>query len=115
MSFNGRTVSAWTQPSLPTGFTHVSGNPLRYAHDAAGNVHVRGGVNVTTGATGTVLFTLPPELWPSSEVVSIQDCSPTTQAGIRVVVTTAGDVRVDWRAASPAVTVYWLNVVFTTL
>lgn len=46
----------WTYPTLASGLTSLSANPVRYRKDAAGVVHIAGGFEKTSGAifTGTI-------------------------------------------------------------
>lgn len=50
---------AWTYPTLTTGLTSVSANPVRYRKDSAGTVHIAGAIEKTSGAifSGT-MFTV---------------------------------------------------------
>lgn len=52
--------TAWTYPSLASGLTADSDNPVRFRKDACGFVHLAGGFSKTTSGafTGTA-FTLP--------------------------------------------------------
>lgn len=51
--------SAWTYPTLNSGYTTRTTNPIRYRKDAAGVVHLAGAFTATILKTGQSPFTLP--------------------------------------------------------
>jgi hypothetical protein len=67
LRINGTSKVIWKTPSLPTGVTHNSGDPLQYGKDADNIVHIQGATTLPVSGTFTnqVIFQLPIDMYPS--------------------------------------------------
>jgi hypothetical protein len=96
---------AWTNMTLTSGWgQYLDGDPYyvpRYCKDGMGFVHLRGAVDVDTGASPSqIITTLPAACWPAKTCVFhlAYDSSATTYTYFFV--NTSGEIRVDLTPAS---------------
>lgn len=102
----------WTNATLASPFTTFAITPA-YMKDSAGNVHIRGNVDLNGAADGDLIFTLPAGFRPTVATRRSQDAEPATTSSCRVLVLANGEVRAYKKEGTP--TSYYLDMVFSTL